>query len=236
MIPLAPGASHVVEIATLPEFPVGTGRAAIESDTPLGVLVYERRDASRIYPPKPLTFPLEDERNSMVKGQAVLTPDGTTLRVNITITEGSTGASMTAQIQATTCSDEDAPALHPLSEVVGGRSSTTLTDIDFRALANGQHAIRLLRGTGRFGGRVSCGIIPQVRGVEVADASAVGALALDPGPDALPTADPIGPTAPPSATTAVPSPSATRGPATPTFVAGEPAGKIFLPISRRNEG
>lgn len=229
-LPLAPGATAALDLAATTDFPVGTGRATVDGDGPLAVVVYERRDASREYPPKPLDFTLEDERNSMIKATARLTPEGRDLKVTITLTEGNTGSSLTAQVQATTCSDEDAPALHPLTDVVAGRSQTTLNNVDLRTLADGKHAVRLLRSGGRFGGRVSCGIIPEVRGVEVADTTAVRALALAPGPDALPTA---GPTAPPSATTAVPSPTATRSAATPTFVAPDPAARIYLPINRR---
>lgn len=229
-LPLGPGATATVDLATAADFPIGTGRATIDADAPLAVVVFERRDASREYPPKPLDFMLEDERNSMVKGTARLTPEGADLKVSITLTEGNTGSSLTAQIQATTCSDEDAPALHPLTDVVAGRSQTTLHNVDLRALADGKHALRLLRSGGRFGGRVSCGIIPEVRGVEVADTTAVRALALVPGPDALPTA---APTAPPVATTAAPPPTATPGGATPTFVPEPPAARIFLPLAQR---
>ncbi|MEO8085094.1 MAG: hypothetical protein ABI780_14840 [Ardenticatenales bacterium] len=235
-IPLGPGASASLNVSGEGDLPYGTGRATIDADQPIAVLVYERRDTSREYPPKPLDFSTEDERNSMVKSDVRLTPEGTDLRVNITITAGdNAGGSFTAQIQATTCSMEDAPALYPLTDVAAGKSVTTLNNVDLRTLTDGHHALRLIRGGGRFGGRVSCGIIPEVRGVEVADTTAVRALALAPGPDELPTAGPTAPTAPPAETTAPPRPTATGGPATPTFIAEEPVGLIYLPVTRRDE-
>jgi len=187
------GTSTSVDLSDEGNFPVGTGSAMLQAGAPVAVVAYELRDTSREYPLRPLDVEIQDERNSGIEGMALLTPDGADLRVEIDLAASGSATTYAAYIMKSACTEQDSPAAYPLSDVVARRSTTTLAGLDLRTVADGYHAIRLKRaGGGPFAGRVACGMIGQVRGVEVADSSAVRGIPLSAGPDVIPTAAPTG--------------------------------------------
>lgn len=232
---LPAGGSTEVDLTDVDAFPIGTGSALVEAGAPVAVVVYEVRDASRDYPLVPLEVGLSDERGSNIEGTALLTPRGQDLRVEIELAPGmGSGSTLAAYIMQASCTEQDTPASHPLADVVGGRSDTILSGVGLRDVGDGFHAIRLKRaGGGPFAGRVACGVIGQVRGVEVADSAAVRAIQLAAGPDTIPTP---APTAGATEPTAQPSPSATRAPsatptgAGPTGTPGPWVASVFMPV------
>jgi hypothetical protein len=232
-VEVASGGTMSIPLSDEAGFPIGTGRAWVAVDRPVAVVAYEVRDTSREYPAAPLTVVLGDERNSMIEGDAVLTPRGEDLVVAINVSGGnSQNGTYSAYFMESACGEMDSPSVHDLNDVVGGRSTTTLRGVTLRDVADGVHAIRLKRaGGGPFAGRVACGMVPEFRGVEAADSSAAGAIAVEEGPDTLPEPGEL-PTESPT-----PTGGATAVPTTP---AGTPSPgahypRVLLPVAKNRQ-
>jgi hypothetical protein len=98
-----------------------------------------------------------------------------------------------------------------------------LPEADLRAVTDGAHAIRLTRDGRRGESRVACGIIPIVRGADVADASLSRGFVLErvaAPPVATATATAEATTPPDPAKTATPRPTV------------DPAGRTWLYLPR----
>jgi hypothetical protein len=221
---LPAGGSAVFDLREVAAFPAGQGRAHVVADRSVAVLQYDSRDDSIEYPLPVFEVGLSDERNSNVEGAAIVrTVEGNNgIRVDISLTNGANG-SYKAFIQDGTCTLSVGDALHELNDVVGGRSGTVLPNADLRSVADGGHAIRLT-GAGRMGTRpVACGIIPAIRGVEVADASLSRGFVLErvaAPPVATATATTEATTPPDPAKTATPRPTV------------DPTGRTWLYLPR----
>jgi hypothetical protein len=107
--------------------------------------------------PETLTVTMAALNNSGENGTAVLTDDGKTLKVVISLSKGSDTGQQPVHIH-----DGDCPGLgaiyKPLSVLVGGASTTELTDLRLSALKAGSYAINAHNSvtTTTY---VSCGVI-----------------------------------------------------------------------------
>ncbi len=107
--------------------------------------------------PETLTVNMTALNNSGENGKAVLTDDGKTLKVEITLDKGSDTGSQPVHIH-----DGDCPGLgaifKPLSVLVDGKSTTELTDLRLSALRAGTYAINA-HNSANTTTYVSCGVI-----------------------------------------------------------------------------
>jgi hypothetical protein len=186
--------TSVLDLRDVEAFPSGLARARIDSDRPVAVLVRDTRDASVAYPIDPIAIDLREHDQSEVEGKARImeTEDGfrVWIQMDPTVTQV-----YQAAIHEGTCLDRAGAKVHDLLPVAGGRATTTDIRSDLRAVADGAHAIRLAEIDDRRVELQSCGIIPWVRGVEVADEMLAEGIVLanENAPTATPK--PVPPTA-----------------------------------------
>jgi hypothetical protein len=108
----------------------------------------------------PLTITLATLNNSGESGTAVLTDLGNgQTKVDVTITGEPAGGSHPMHIHTGQCGPTLGPVQYPLSNVVGGTSTTTIT-ATLASLMDGNHAINVHLSKAQIGTYVACGNIP----------------------------------------------------------------------------
>jgi hypothetical protein len=131
---------------------------------------------------------LAEQNSSGISGTATLTQVGADVKVDITVTGMTATGDHPAHIHSGKCPSPGA-VVHPLTNVVAGRSTTTLTGVTLASVTDGNHAINLHESATSLANYVACGDI--------------AAAAAEPDTSA-PTASATGAAAP-AATSAVPA-------------------------------
>jgi Cu/Zn superoxide dismutase len=102
------------------------------------------------------TFPIAAQNASGETGTVTLTPDGsdkTTVTVALT---GAPAAAQPAHIHPGTCAKLDPAPKYPLTNVVDGKSTTTV-DVAMSALTTGTFAVNVHKSTDDLKDYVACG-------------------------------------------------------------------------------
>ena len=108
-----------------------------------------------------ITIPIDQQNGSGISGSATLTdlPNGQT-RVDIAVTGFQGGTPSPAHIHLGTCATLNPAILYPLTDVVGGKS-TTVVNVTTAALLAQPHAINLHKSAQEATVYVACGTIAQ---------------------------------------------------------------------------
>jgi CHRD domain len=108
----------------------------------------------------PLTITLATLNNSGESGTAVLTDLGNgQIKVDVTITGEPADGSHPMHIHTGQCGPTLGPVQYPLTNVVNGTSTTTVT-ATLASLMDGNHAINVHLSKAQIGTYVACGNIP----------------------------------------------------------------------------
>jgi len=102
------------------------------------------------------TFPISAQNGSGETGTVTLTPDGsdkTTVTVALT---GAPAAAQPAHIHPGSCAKLDPAPKYPLTNVVGGKS-TTIVDVSLASLTSGTFAVNVHKSTEDLKDYVACG-------------------------------------------------------------------------------
>lgn len=133
----------------------------------------------------PLTIQLGALNNSGETGTAVLTDMGNgQLKVDVTITGEPAGASQPEHIHTGQCGPTLGGVVYPLSPLVDGKSSTTIT-ATLSSLMDGNHALNGHKSTAEISTYVYCGNIPNA---SAAASTTMTATTTSATPAASPTA------------------------------------------------
>jgi hypothetical protein len=134
----------------------------------------------------PLTITLATLNNSGESGTAVLTDLGNgQTKVDVTITGEPAGGSHPMHIHTGQCGPTLGPVVYPLTNVVNGTSTTTIT-VTLAALMDGNHAVNVHLSKDQIGTYVACGNIP-VAAAAAAPTTAATAAATPAAPATAPT-------------------------------------------------
>jgi CHRD domain len=107
-----------------------------------------------------VTVPMKAENGSGEDGTATLTQSGGALTVTISIPSGPT-TPQPAHIHTGSCANLGG-VKYPLTNVVSGKSTTTLKDLTLASVQTGGFAINVHKSTSDLGTYVSCGDIPKM--------------------------------------------------------------------------
>jgi CHRD domain len=109
---------------------------------------------------KPVTVTMNAQNGSGETGTATLTQSGADIVVKIDIKNG-TSAAQPAHIHEGTCAKLNPAPKYPLTNVVDGKSTSTLKDMKLSSLETGGFAINVHKSTSDLGTYVSCGDIAK---------------------------------------------------------------------------
>ncbi|MBV8531643.1 MAG: hypothetical protein JO104_10025 [Candidatus Eremiobacteraeota bacterium] len=102
-----------------------------------------------------LTVTLSQQNSSGESGSAVLTQKGADVEVVIAL-KGAPATAQPAHVHDGTCADLKGVA-YPLSNVVGGKSTTTIKGVTIDQLLKGPYAINVHESAADLGKYVACG-------------------------------------------------------------------------------
>jgi hypothetical protein len=108
----------------------------------------------------PLTVPMHAQNGSGEDGTATLNQQGANVVVTISLVKG-TATPQPAHIHEGTCAKLNPTPKYPLSNVVNGKSTTTLKNFKLASLQTGGYAINVHKSTSDIATYVSCGDIPK---------------------------------------------------------------------------
>ena len=117
-------------------------------------------DDSMMAASKAVTITMHQQSSSGEKGTATLTQDGDNVVVKIELTGAGAGP-QPAHIHPGSCSKLDPSPKYPLTNVVDGKSTTTLKGMKLASLQTGDFAINVHKSTSDLATYVSCGDIPK---------------------------------------------------------------------------
>ncbi|MGP6157207.1 MAG: hypothetical protein ACLPYS_06810 [Vulcanimicrobiaceae bacterium] len=124
-----------------------------------------------------LTYNFKAQNNSGETGTVILKPDGKKTVITITLA-GAPASAQPAHVHPGTCAKLDPRPAYPLSNVLGGSSTTTL-DVPLAKLTGGGYAVNVHKSLNELAVYVAC-----------ADLSAANMPAMD-MPTAAPTPGPV---------------------------------------------
>ena len=107
-----------------------------------------------------VSISLHAQNGSNENGRATLTQHGADIVVTISVTNG-TATPQPAHIHQGTCAKLNPAPRYPLSNVVNGRSMTTLKSMTLASLETGGFAINIHKSAADLPHYVSCGDIPK---------------------------------------------------------------------------
>ena len=107
------------------------------------------------------TVTLAAQNASGESGTATLTQQGTDLVVVIGVTGEPSGASQPAHIHTGACPNPGG-VVHPLTNIVDGKSTTTLANVILADVADGNHSINLHKSAAESAVYVACGDIAKM--------------------------------------------------------------------------
>jgi hypothetical protein len=107
------------------------------------------------------TVTLAQQNNSGISGTAVLTQVGSDLRVELTLTGAAAGSSHPYHIHSGACPSPGG-VVHPLTNAVDGKSTTTLAGVTLASVADGAHAINGHMSQTDMSNYINCGNIPRL--------------------------------------------------------------------------
>lgn len=105
-----------------------------------------------------LSVALQAENGSGESGTATLTQMGSDVKVVVSLKGAPATTPQPAHIHDGTCADIKGVA-YPLTNVVGGSSTTTVKDVTIDKLVGGTYAINVHESTANLGKYVACGNI-----------------------------------------------------------------------------
>jgi hypothetical protein len=109
----------------------------------------------------PLTITLAELNNSGESGTAVLTDlGGGQTKVDVTVKGEPADGSHPMHIHTGQCGPTLGPVVYPLTNVVGGTSTTTIA-ATLDSLMDGNHAVNVHKSKAEIGTYVACGNIPK---------------------------------------------------------------------------
>ena len=106
-----------------------------------------------------VTIKMAAQNNSNETGTATLTQAGKNVQVTIDLSNAP-AAAQPAHIHPGTCAKLNPAPKYPLSNVVNGKSTTTLKNVNLGDLTSGAFAINVHKSTSDLATYVSCGDIP----------------------------------------------------------------------------
>lgn len=108
-----------------------------------------------------VTVQLGPQNNSGERGTATLTADGSRTRVEINLAGAATGSSQPAHIHEGTCAKLDPKPKYGLSNVVDGKSTSTVP-VALDAILDGKHAINVHKSAQEVQTYVACGDLKKM--------------------------------------------------------------------------
>jgi Cu/Zn superoxide dismutase len=120
------------------------------------------------------TYPLAAQNASGETGSVTLTPDGDKTMVSVTL-KGAPADAQPAHIHPGTCAKLDPAPKYPLSNVVGGKSMTTV-DAPIASLTGGGFAVNVHKSTTDLKDYVACGDLASAGSMMKTDSMKSGAM------------------------------------------------------------